>query len=463
MSNYDLIIIGGGPAGYVAAIKAAQKKLRVAVIEEIHLGGVCLNEGCIPTKAFLFSSNLFAQLTEASKFGISASNIQFDYKKVFKRKENVISRLRKGLEFLFKENNIKLFSARASFINKDTIKLQFKDRDDEFLNIKGSKVLIATGSLPKSLKELPIDHNLICDSSDILQLEELPRQLVILGGGVIGVEMATFFAQAGSSVTIVEALPRILSNFDEEAVNLIIRGLKSLKVKIYTSSYLAEHQFSENRIKLKLSSGEEIFADKVLVSVGRRAGINSLNPDKIDLKLDNGYIKVDQYLETNVKDIFAAGDVIGGLQLAHVASYEGELVVNNICAAKRVCDYRSMPVCIYTTPALAQIGFGINEEEVNRGKFPYQALGLACAYGKETGFVKIFSSLDTNTVIGGVVVGYLAEELIAVISVAVNNRMRVEELTSSIFAHPTFCEAIKESALGCIDQPVHLPKSFSGR
>ncbi len=458
--QYDTCILGGGPAGYVAAIKAAQLNQKVALIEEEDLGGTCLNRGCIPTKTYLRHSEFINDLKKADEFGIELEGYKINWAKMKNRKDRVVNRLVGGIDSLLKKNRVDVYKDYGELTADKKIKLL---ADKKVLSAES--IIIATGSKPIIPPIDGIDHPDVITSREALDLNELPDTLVIIGGGVIGVELATIYASLNIEVIIVEIMDQILPRLDQELVKILHQNLLDQGVKIMTESEVGKIDSIDSaekslKVEVKTDSKNEIIAaEKVLVAAGREANLRGL--ENIDLKLKKGCLKVDSYLQTNISSVYAAGDVIGEPWLAHVASAEGIVAAKNTANLERRMDYSAVPACIYTIPELATVG--LNEEQARQkgyqvkvGKFPFSANGKALASGYQEGMVKIVSDDKWNQVLGVQIIGPHATELIAEAVLAVRMEVTSEILAETIHAHPSLSEAIMESAYDACGRALHL-------
>jgi dihydrolipoamide dehydrogenase len=454
---YDLIVLGGGPGGYVASIKASQLGMKVAIIEKNKYGGVCLNVGCIPTKTMLKSSRLFNDMLEAEKFGIDIDgSFSINWKNVIKRKDRVVNKLVTGVEFLLKKNKIDMFNGLGKVIDKNTIEV-----NGEKLTCKN--LLICTGSnarIPeiKGRKEA-LEKNYLMTSTEILSIKEVPKKLTIIGGGVIGVEFAILFASLGTKVSIIQRSETILNALDEDVIREITEVLKEKNVEIiynsitnYIGDGYIEYTLDEKNFKLE--------GDKVLVCIGRVPSLNGL--ENLNLETERGAIKTNNKMETNLNGVYAAGDVNGILQLAHVASHEGIIAVENIFGENQKIDYNKAPYCIYTFPEVAGVGLTESEarekypNEIKISKFPLSVNGKALAEGEARGFVKIIATKKYDEVIGVHIVASHATDMISEMVTTMEFEGTAKEITRAIHPHPTMSEAVVEAAMGIVDKAIHI-------
>lgn len=449
MTDFDLIIIGAGPGGYTAAMKAAQLGLKTAVIENREVGGTCLNRGCIPTKTLLHSAELMHEIKNCDKFGIYAENVKCDTEKLYQRKNEVVSQLRSGIEFLFKSKKIELIRGKAKILRPGAV---IVDNNREF---SCSEILIAAGSLP-SIPSIP-GANLpgVVTSDDLLADKGAHiKKLIILGGGVIGMEFATIFNFLGCDVTVIEAESRILPNFDREISQNLSMILKKRGVEIITGA-LAEKIENINGLSMYYNqSGRSalVGADRILIATGRKANTADLLSDKVDLKTERGLIPVNGSFETCIKGIYAIGDVIlGGVQLAHAASAQGINAVNAMCGKIAPVNLRLIPSCVYTNPEIACVGMGEEEAKkqgvnVKTCKHIMSANAKSVLTGADRGFVKLVIDKDTDCIIGAQLMCSRATDMISELSVAIASGLKREQIASVIHPHPTFSEGIFEAA-----------------
>lgn len=459
-----IAIIGGGPGGYVAAIRAAQLGAKVTLIEKECLGGTCLNVGCIPTKALLNTAELFSETKMFQQIGIDAQGqIKVNWNKLQERKNTAVKQLVSGVKGLLMVNKVEVIKGTAEIIDKNTVKVCGNDEVKK--EIKVDNIVIASGSLPFIP---PIEGtNLpgVVDSTGALSLEKLPEKIVIIGGGVIGVEFATIFNSLGCKVTIVEMLPYILPPVDREMANLVRKDLIKLGVKIYNNAKVTGITKSDETLDVSVKLENEditIPADNVLVAVGRKGNTENLNIHQAGINSHKGFIPVDDHMETNIQGIYAIGDCIGGIMLAHVASEEGIIAVENIMGNNKSMNYKSIPSCVYIKPELASVG--LTEEqakdqgyEYNVGRFPLIANGKAIVMNHEEGMIKILADKKYGQVLGMHIYGERATDLIAEGALAINMEATTDEIINTVHAHPTISEALKEAALAVNKRAIHIP------
>ncbi|MEA4812446.1 MAG: dihydrolipoyl dehydrogenase [Anaerolineaceae bacterium] len=464
MRTFDVAVIGGGPGGYVCAIKAAQLGKKVALIEKKDLGGICLNLGCIPSKALLRNADLvYTMRAHASEYGIRFDNLNCDYAEAFKRSRQVSQRLTKGIAFLMKKNGVELIYGQAAFSGKHSLELSLADGNSE--TVKAKDIVIATGSHASVIPGWEPDGVKIFDFRHAILAEKLPQSAVIIGGGAIGAELATVWSSYGVKVDMVEMLPHILPNEDEEAAAELAKAFKKRGVKIYAGTKVKNVLKTEEgtRVLLEGPAGEETLeAEVTLVAVGFRPNSADLGLEKIGLELDKrGYIVIDQSMRTNVPGVWAIGDVTGKLLLAHTASAMGMLCAKVIAGQKtQAIDYRMIPRAVYTTPQVASFGYSEMQAkeagfELKTGKFPFMANGKALGLNEYSGYAKIIANAKTNRLLGASIVGPEASELLPELTLAASNALGVEAVAENIHAHPTLSEVLMEAAEAVDGKAIH--------
>ncbi len=446
----DTIVIGSGPGGYVAAMRCAQMGQSVAIVEMGEIGGVCTNTGCIPTKTLLESAKLARDIRKSSRRGINVSDVEIDFSKVMKRKESVVQRNSKGVEFLLKENNVEIINGKGYIVDRNTVRIETSDGSTE---LKTNYIIIATGSRERELPNLRIDGERVLGSEQLLDIDHLPSSLLIVGGGAIGVEFAQIFSSLGTKVTIVELMDEILPMEDRDVGEVLAKVLRKQSVDIYTSSKVEELEITDYGVIARIAgeSDLEIQAEKVLLSVGRVAWID---PEVIgpDIEYDNRGIKVNEKMQTSVPNIYAIGDVTGKVMLAHVASQQAEIAANNICGFEDEMDYSLVPSCIYTSPEVGSFGLGPEKAqeihgEVSVGEFPLVKSGRARTSGETEGFARIISSVDTGEILGAQIVAPRATDMVQILLLAKERDIPISDIAKIIYPHPTFIEVIREAAL----------------
>lgn len=464
---YDVVIIGSGPGGYVGAIRGAQLGLKIAIIEKYKtLGGTCLNVGCIPSKALLDSSEHYHNATERfAEHGIETSTVKINMAQMIKRKNEVVSQTSGGVDFLMKKNKIDVYTGVASFVTKNVIAIESPEGRKE---IEGAKVIIATGSKPITPEVFNYDKKRVITSTEALNIDKVPGKMVIIGGGVIGLELGSVFARLGTSVDVVEYMDRILPTMDGDCGKELMRSLKKLGINFYLGHGVTGVKATKTSctVTVKKKDSEESFdikADYCLVAIGRRPYTDGLNLSAIGIQTDEkGRIIVDEHLETVVPGVFAIGDVIRGAMLAHKAEEEGILVAEYIAGGKPHIDYNLIPGVVYTWPEVAAVGK--TEEELKAsgipyktGKFPFKALGRARASMDTDGMVKVLAHNDTDEILGVHMVGPRVADVIMEAVALMEFRASAEDMSRISHPHPTYTEAVKEAALAATgNRPLHI-------
>jgi dihydrolipoamide dehydrogenase len=461
MDSFDVVVIGSGPGGYVSAIRCAQLGMKTAIIEKYStMGGTCLNVGCIPSKALLDSSHHFEEASKNfSNHGININGeISLDFSKMISRKNDVVSQTTKGIEFLMKKNNIKVYNGFGSFVDKN--KVMIKSSDEEIV-IESKNIIIATGSKPASLPFINLDKERVITSTEALNLKEIPKHLIIIGGGVIGLELGQVYKRLGAEVSIVEYMDKIIPTMDSGLSKELTKVFKKQKLKIHTSHKVTSvERVNDNvRVMAEDKNGKliEFNGDYCLLSIGRSAYTDGLNLDSIGLKTnDKGQIQVNDQLQTKHSNIYAIGDVVKGAMLAHKAEEEGVLVAEIISGQKPHIDYNLIPGVVYTWPEVASVGktedyLKKNNIEYKVGQFPMRALGRSRASSDLDGFVKILADKNTDEIIGVHMIGARCADLISEAVIAMEYRASAEDIARISHAHPTYSEAIKEAALAATE------------
>lgn len=461
MTNYDVIVVGGGPGGYVAAIKAALAGKKTAVVEKDNLGGVCLNWGCIPTKSLLRNAELVRDLGEGERFGFSVKDARADYGKAYERSRQVSARLVKGIEYLMKKNKITVYKDTASFAGKKELLLE---KSKERLTAKN--IIIATGSKPFALPILDYGKPNVLDSKKALQLEKAPESIIIIGAGAIGMEFATVFRSYGARVHIVEMLPRVLPNEDAEVSALVEKEFCKRGFDVHTGTKLVSVQNDGKTVKAEFEKDGKTFhieSEMILAATGVRPNTEGLNLEKAGFRLDRrGYLEIDDAMRTNVPGVYAIGDVTGKLALAHTASAQGMRAVEDICGKHSApLNYDSIPKCTYALPEAASAG--LTEEkakekgyDVKTAVFPLSANGKAISYGDDTGFVKLVYDQKYGQLLGVHMTGIHVTEMVWGAAAYLQMEMTVEEMARVVHPHPTVSEAIMEAAHIADGQPIHI-------
>jgi dihydrolipoamide dehydrogenase len=456
-----ITVIGAGPGGYETAIYAAKKGAEVVLIEKDKVGGTCLNRGCIPTKAFLASYDTLEVVEKAKDFGIVVNgDVSVDYPAIVARKNKVMTSLVKGIQALLKANGVTLVEGTGSLVDKNTVKVTKADGSEE--TITTDYVILATGSVPVCPPVFKVDRKRVITSDEILDFEEAPKSLILVGGGVIGCEIGQFLAGMGTQVTVVEALPRLLATTtDEDVSKQLARQFKKDKIKCVLGDGIAEVNPAEDHVDVKLASGKELSADYVLVAIGRAPNLAGLNLEAAGVEMaERGRVKVDATLKTSVDNIYAIGDIVPTAMLAHVAAKEGCVAVDNIMGKHKEATYHAVPGCVFTTPEIATVGkmeWQLQKEGVTdykTGSFDFKGLGKAQASGHIAGFVKVIA--DANDVlVGAEIVGDRAADMLQVLTTAVQLGLTVEQVGDVIFPHPCMCEAMMEALHDVHKMSVH--------
>lgn len=432
--KFDLAVLGGGPGGYVAAIRAAQLGARVALIEQDKLGGVCLNRGCIPTKAIIACTSLYEKIRKADNFGITVNSPSIDLSKVIERKNTVVQKLVKNLRQLIEKNGIEIISGTGSVKGPGLIKVG--DRD-----VQSRAIILATGSTPACLPGMNFDQVKFLNSDDVLEMKTAPAKMTIVGGGVIGIHFAAIFSALGTEVTIYEALPEILAGIDDEVIAAVKRLLGRKKVNILTNT-----RFDPNKAE-----------GKTLICVGRTPNVMGL--EGLKLKMDKRSVWVNEKMETSIPGVYAVGDLVSKKMLAHVAYAQGMIAAENAMGGKKTFNYDYVPIGIYTNPEIGSVGLTEKEARekglaVKTGKFPYGALGIAQAMGEIEGFIKVVAD-DKGKLLGVHILGAEATTLIGAATVAIKNGLKVEQLAETFQAHPSYPEGLQEASLAALKRSLH--------
>jgi dihydrolipoamide dehydrogenase len=455
-SSFDVVVIGSGPGGYVAALRAAQLGASTAIVEKDRIGGTCLVRGCIPTKALLQSAELYTLAKAGEPFGLVTGDLGFDWLAAQKRKAAVVDQLVKGVEGLLKAGGVTSLRGAGRLAGAGKVAL-----GDQTISAKD--VVIATGS---AITRIPLKGaELTIDSDRILELKEVPARLAVIGGGVVGMEFAAMFAALGSKVTVLEMLPQVLPMVDADLVRTYLRHLQGVGATVQTEAKVSEVAKNNGALQVRFSAGGEggaVDADQVLLAVGRSPYTEGLGAVESGVKLERGRVVVDEHLHTDADGVWAIGDVIGGIMLAHVASYEGVCAVENIAGhSRRAPDYHAVPNCVYTDPEIAHVGLGEQDAkekglEVKVGRFPFVASGRALTLGQSEGYVKVIADAGSGKLLGAHIVGPRATDLIAEATLAIQNGLTMEQLDLTIHAHPTLPESLMEAALAAQGRAIHI-------
>lgn len=458
-NHFDVVVIGGGPGGYPAAIRAAQSGKKVALIEAKQMGGTCLNRGCIPSKALIACAETYRNIQNAKEFGIQVEKVNFDYARMVQRKEEIVTKIRKSLEGLIAANKIKVFKGFGKFTAPKEIKIT----GDDNVSIHAEKTIIATGSEARNIPAFPFDYEKIHDSTSLLDMTKLPQKIVIVGGGVIGCEFASLFAAFGVKVVVLEMLPRILPMESKIISETLTKALKKAGVIVETDVKVEGIDKTPNGISARIAGGKTFEADIALVAVGRQMNTSGIGLDKAGVLVsENGMIPVNDKMETNVSGIYAVGDIASKWWLAHVATHQGWVAGSNATGEEAHMRYEAVPNVIFTYPEIGTVGLSLEDAqekgyEATIGSFPFQALGKSQATNQTEGFAQIVLDKKTGQILGAQVVGHEASALIAQMALSVANELTVESITETIHAHPTIAEAWLESALLAAETPLHFP------
>ncbi len=460
--EFDLVVIGAGPGGYVAAIRAAQLKMKVAIIEEKHLGGVCLNWGCIPTKALLKISELKHSFDTASNFGFKIGKVDFDLKKVVNHSRSVADKLSSGINFLMKKNNIEVISGRAKFSGRNLLKITDIKGNDCL--VKAKHIIIATGARARNLPNLQSNGKTIVTYKEAMIPNKMPKSILILGSGAIGIEFASFYQNMGVKVTVVELQDRILPLEDKEISNIALKNFKSQGMEIYTKSSICNVKETKDALKVDLLiDGKEktITVERIIVAVGIVANTENLGLEAVGVELEKGHIKTDLYGKTNIDNIYAIGDVAGAPWLAHKASHEAVICVEKIAGLKvKPIKKENIPACTYCRPQIASVG--LTEEkaldsghEIRVGRFNYLGNGKAIAIGEIEGLVKVIFDKNSGELLGAHIIGAEATEMISSYLVGKNVEAVAEDYIHTIYPHPTLSEMMHEAVLDAYGMALH--------
>ncbi len=464
--QYDIAVLGGGPGGYVTAIRSAQLGFKTVVIDKDNLGGICLNWGCIPTKSLLKNAEIFDQIkNHGNDFGLKVSGLDFDFKRIIKRSRDISERISKNVEMLVKKNKVDRIRGFGRLISRNEIEIG-SDEKKQMDSVRADKIIIATGARPKSVSAIPIDKKNIITSTEAMILEKLPKELVVIGAGAIGVEFAYFYSVLGTKVTIIEMMKNVLPIEDEEISVALEKNFKKRGINILTNSTVGKAEIKGNKVLLTVNvkdEKKELSAEKVLNAIGVVGNVEGIGLEKLGVGIDKNHIKVNkETYETNVPGIFAIGDVIGPPWLAHVASAEGIHCIEGIKGIKNPpINYENIPGCTYCQPQVASVGLTEAKAKekgykVKVGKFPFMASGKAFAIGEREGFVKIIFDEKYGEILGGHIIGSEATEMIAEIALARSLEATGESIIKTVHAHPTLSEAIMEAAANAYGEAIHI-------
>ncbi len=461
--NYDIIIIGSGPGGYVAAIRASQLGLKVSIVEKAELGGICLNWGCIPTKSLLKSAQVFKYIKNASNYGINVENVDVDFSKIVNRSREIAANMSKGIQYLFKKNKVEVIYGTGKLIDNKTVEIT--DSENNKSNISANNIILATGARSKELPNLKQDGKKIIGYREALSLAKLPESMIIVGSGAIGIEFAYFYNTLGVKVTLVEFLPFIVPLEDEDVSKQLGRSFKKNKIKVMVKSLVESVDTSGEKCKLviKTKKGEEIHkSDIVLSAVGITPNIENIGIEELGIETEYGKIKVDKNYQTNVEGVYAIGDIINTPALAHVASAEAINCVEKIAGHKTTdINYKNIPGCIYASPEISSVGLSEKKAkeagyEINVGKFPYTASGKASSSGDREGFVKLIFDKKTDKLLGAHLIGANVTEMISELVLAGTLDAKANDIIKSVHPHPTMSEAIMEAAAAAYNEVIHI-------
>ncbi len=461
--KFDVVVIGGGPGGYVAAIRASQLGFKTALIEKDRVGGICLNWGCIPTKALLKSAELYNLMKRADEFGLKIGDLGFDFKKIIQRSRQVAERLTRGVEFLLKKNNVTKISGEGFILNRNVVGVK---GDKNEMEIETKNIIIATGARPKEIPGIKVDRKFVITSKEAMLLEEPPKSMIIIGAGAIGVEFAYFYNSFGTKITLIEMMPSILPNEDKEITDVLAKSFQRSGIEILTETKVISAAQESNSAVVKIEKGnveETLKADVALVAIGVRGNTDEIGLENVGVEVENTFIKVDKKTyKTNVDGVYAIGDVIGPPLLAHVASAEGIRCVENIAGVETLpIDYNNIPSCTYCIPQVASIGLTEQKAielgyEIRVGKFPFRANGKSLALGETEGMVKVIFDAKYGELLGAHIVGPEATELIAEFGVTKTLEGTAFEIAKTIHAHPTLSETLMEASADALKEAIHI-------
>jgi dihydrolipoyl dehydrogenase len=457
MSKCDIVVIGSGPGGYAAAIRAAQLGAKVNVIEKSTLGGTCLNRGCIPTKAMIKSTALWKELQTCDKFGIELGDKKFDHAKMMERCYKVVGQLRGGVAMLFKRHKIDLIEGSGKIVAKGKVEVT---SDSGTQTIECDKIIIATGSEPFELPGMEFGGNIL-SSTDILQLTETPKSLIVVGAGAVGVEFASIFSNIGAEVTVVEMVDQLVPTEDKQIAAVLEKNFKERGIKTYTGTKVTKTENTKTGVKCELDNGETIQAEKMLVAVGRKLNTENIGLENVGIATERGAIEVDNYMETSVAGIYAIGDITNKLMLAHVAHHQAVVAAENATGGDSKIDYRVVPGCIYSEPEIASVGINQRQAEeqglaIKVSRFPFAAVGKALIVDETEGFVQLVTDKSTTEILGIQIVGIDAPNLIGEAVVLIGLEATAFDLAHLIHPHPTLTEAVMEAGLASLGHAIHI-------
>ncbi|CQR47832.1 Dihydrolipoyl dehydrogenase [Paraliobacillus sp. PM-2] len=459
----DTLVVGAGPGGYVAAIRAAQTGQKVTIVDKGALGGVCLNVGCIPSKALIQAGHRYEEAHGSKEMGISAENVSVDFSKVQEWKSSVVNKLTSGVEGLLKGNKVDIVKGEVYFVDQNTVRVM-DEKNSQSYTFKNC--IIATGSTPIEIPTFKFSDRVL-DSTGALNLKEIPKKMVVIGGGYVGTELGTAYANFGTEVTILEGAKDILGGFESQMSSLVKRNLKKKNVSIVTEAMAKSSEITDDGVKVTYEAKgkeETIEADYVLVTVGRYPNTTEIGLEQLGIEMnEKGIIKIDNQCRTNIDNIYAIGDIVPGAPLAHKASYEGKIAAEAIAGEKTEIDYNGIPAVVFSEPELATVGYTEQDAkdagfDVKAAKFPFAANGRALSLGNGDGFVKLVTRTDDGLVLGAQIAGANASDMISELGLAIEAGMTAEDLALTIHAHPTLGEITMEAAEVAMGTPIHIVK-----
>ena len=461
--DIETVVIGSGPGGYVAAIRAAQLGQKVAIIEKEYIGGVCLNVGCIPSKALINAGHVYHNALSGDQFGVTAKDVTIDFTKTQEWKDTqVVNKLTSGIEYLLKKNKVEIIRGEAFFIDESSLRVMQEDGPGQTYNFKN--VIVATGSRPIEIKGFKFGKRIL-DSTGALNIVEIPKELVVIGGGYIGSELAGAFANLGSKITILEGTSQIIPTFEKDMVKLVEKDFKSKGVDIITNAMAKNAEVNGDRVTVTYEAGGKestVEADYVLVTVGRRPNTDELGLEVAGVEMtDRGIVLVDKQGRTNKKHIFAIGDIVPGAALAHKASYEAKVAAEAIAGEPSQIDYIAMPSVCFTDPELASVGHTLASAkeaglDVKASKFPFSGNGRALSLGQAEGFVRLVTTKEDHVIVGAQVAGPGASDVLAELTLAVEGGLNAEDIALTIHSHPSLAETIMDTAELVLGNPIHI-------
>lgn len=458
----DTVVIGAGPGGYVAAIRAAEMGQKVAIIEREYIGGVCLNVGCIPSKALIAAGHHYQESLDSAMFGVTAENVKLDFTKTQEWKESgVVNKLTSGVRFLLKKHKVEIIEGEAFFVDEKTLRVIHPDSAQTY---SFNNAIIATGSRPIEIPGFKFGGRVV-DSTGGLALKEVPKKFVIIGGGVIGAELGGAYANLGSEVTILEGSPQILPTYEKDMVALVEEDFKKKGITVVTSAMAKEAVDNGDSVSIRYEvegKSQTIEADYVMVTVGRRPNTNDMGLEQAGVKVgERGLIPVDKQGRTNVPNIFAIGDIVPGAALAHKASYEAKIAAEAIAGKKVAVDYKAMPAVAFTDPELASVGMTIKEAkeagiDAKAFKFPFSGNGRALSLGKTEGFIRLVTAVEENVIIGAQIAGVGASDMVSEMALAIESGMNAEDIALTIHPHPSLGEIVMDASELALGLPIHI-------